>query len=318
MKFELKTPVCLINDFSHHPNAMTAGDAADMQPYMLGSSEDLTDMVVNGLEKMVSKGRVFADDECRKMLNGILETRAFSSKDSFAFLYFSKVGVLVASMGKCRIIQVRLCADESIVYDSANQIVDIYSSKAAVELLTDVEDGDVFVLCSSGKFDVKSLNKFIAAGDFASDGACFHDSKGNAVDLMIMQVGKVSGRASKIMDLNAKWYALFALLAIGIVALALSTFTTSKVGESATPSEADSVSAVSGDTIVEPAVEVGPEPVRPDTASVVTDTLHHNLQKKEVDGMDEENPDVDIEEKPAQETPAEEPVQEPEVTPDQP
>lgn len=318
MKFELKTPVCLINNFSHHPNAVAAGDDADMQPYMLGSSEELTDMVVNGLEEMVSKGRVFADDECRKMLNGILETRAFSSKDSFAFLYFSKVGALVASMGKCRIVQIRPVAADSVIYDSANQIVDIYSSKAAVELLTDVEEGDVFLLCSSGKLDIKRLNKFIAAGDFASDGACFQDCKGNAVDLMIVQVGNVLGHASKIVDLNAKWYALFALLAIGIVALALSTFTTSKIGESATPSEADSVSAVSGDTVVEPAVEVGPEPVRHDTASVVTDTLHHNLQKKEVAGMDEETIDVDIEEKPAQETPAEEPVQEPEVTPDQP
>ncbi len=321
MKFDLDTPVFFTNeDVCTYPSANGTDGEGSNGSFALGTSADLINSIATHVAEAESKSQTLTETTFNKVLNSIAESRSITTKDNLAFLNFNKAGALVATMGKCRVVQFRPNA-EDMIYDSANQIVDIYSSKAAVELQTDVMGGDIFLLCSNAKFDCHELTKSILEDNSLKALSSCIDAMEHKTSVAVVKVEKVTGQAMKIKDMTALWYALFALLGIGIVVLALSTFITNKFGNATAVSMPEEV-ATDSDTTIEPAVQVAPEPKEfVDTVKLGGDSARHEFHKAknrheeeiEIDNEKEENTNVVTQ--PAEEptsAPATEPIGDPE------
>ena len=300
MKFDLGTPVFFTNeDVCTYPNANGTEGEGSNGSFALGASADLINSIATHVAEAESKSQTLTETTFNKLLNSIAESRSITAKDNLAFLNFNKAGALVATMGKCRAIQFRPNA-EDVIYDSANQIVDIYSSKAAVELQTDVMSGDIFMLCSNAKFDCHALTKSILEDNSLKALSSCLDAMEHKTSVVVVKVEQVTGQTLKIKDMTALWYALFAVLGIGIVVLALSTFVIHKSGNATSVELPDSVAA-DGDTTIAPAVQVAPEPKEfVDTAKIAGDSVKHEFHKTvkrhddefEIENQKEENTTV--------------------------
>lgn len=300
MKFDLDTPVFFTNeDVCIYPSVNSTDGEGSNGSFALGASADLINSIATHVAEAESKSQTLTETTFNKLLNSVAESRSITAKDNLAFLNFNKAGALVATMGKCRVIQFRPNA-EDVIYDSANQIVDIYSSKAAVELQTDVMSGDIFMLCSNAKFDCHAFTKSILEDNTLKALSSCIDAMEHRTSVVVVKVEQVTGQALKIKDMTALWYALIAVLGIGIVGLALATFMTHKSGN-ATSVELPEEVAADSDTTIEPAVQVAPEPKEfVDTAKIAGDSVKHEFHKAEnkyeeeieIDNQKDENTNV--------------------------
>ncbi len=231
------------------------------------------------------------NDALDKALSGC--NGAAVRKLTLAFAAFHKRGCLVAQMGNSRILQLRR---GSIEYDSRDQVLDIYSSKAKVEQLYDIKAGDYLAITLVEKFNAQKALSSIFNDPDADDGqrlqnftAAVKGSNATVGETAIVGVEAVTGMnpLANIRDLNAKWFLLaFALLA-AIIGGGLLTFKPGLLTvapEQATVTDSTLVSpqeeSKQPDTIV-PAVEVNI-----DTAiAVKVDTVRHKPHKADEDSL---------------------------------
>lgn len=213
-------------------------------------------------------------------------------KLTLAFAAFHKRGCLVAQMGNSRILLLR---KSGIEYDSRDQVLDIYSSKAKVEQIYDIKAGDYLVISLIEKFNAQKALSSIFNGNDADDEqrllnftSTVRGSNETVGETAIVGVEAVTGMnpLANICDLNAKWFILaFALLAAIIVG-GLLTF---KPGLLTATSEQ---ATVTDSTITSPQDSELPDTLVPavktniDTAvAVKVDTVRHKPHKAEEDSL---------------------------------
>lgn len=232
-------------------------------------------------------------------LDFALNTEGHSVKKcDLAFMMFHRGGCLVAQMGDGRALHVRP-ADNQIVYDSRNQILDIYSAKAMVQQITDILADDYFIISTLDKFDVRSILKTLSDKTL-SDGvkrdaiasATTDAQTHKSPSIYINHVNEVSGHAAlmTLRDLNWRWYILFIVIFIAIIITAVYSF------KGNSPEKIDSpqatVQAVDTDSVV-PVEVLPPETTQPQaTQDSVSNTVHRHdttVQNQEAKPAREEN-----------------------------
>ncbi len=146
-----------------------------------------------------------------------------------AFAAFHKKGCLVAQMGTSRILQLR---KDNVEYDSRDQVLDIYSSKAKVEQIYDIKPGDYLAISATERLNPQKALTAIF-NDEATDDAqrlraftAVADEGKEVEATALVGIEGVTGLnpLANIYDLNVKWFLIaFALLA-AIIACAFLTF----------------------------------------------------------------------------------------------
>ncbi len=213
-------------------------------------------------------------------------------KLTLAFAAFHKRGCLVAQMGNSRILLLR---KSGIEYDSRDQVLDIYSSKAKVEQIYDIKAGDYLAISLVEKFNAQKVLSSIFNDTDANDEqrllnftSTVKGSNETVDETAIVRVETVAGMnpLANIRDLNAKWFMLaFALLA----AIILGGWFSFKAGLlTTTPEQA----TVTDTTITSPQDSELPDTIVPavktsiDTAvTIKVDTVKHKPHKTQEDSI---------------------------------
>lgn len=135
-------------------------------------------------------------------------------------------GVKVMQMGEGRILQVRP-HEKIALYDSRDQVLDIYTSHAKVMELTDILSGDYFLMTTKSRIDMKKVVATLC------DSTIGDDQKYEAIEpllddessMLIQHVDRVEGNTGfTLPDLDKKWKTVIGLLAAVVIALAAFSF----------------------------------------------------------------------------------------------
>ena len=189
-------------------------------------SETMLDSLVEQLSAYVSDDKQITATVFNEALNEALHADGNRKSCQLALLAFHKGGCLAAQMGNSRIMQVRCDADEapSVEYDSRDQVLDIYSSKAKVELINDIKADDRFAMFASEKLTPSKAARIMSSptgGDEAHRVVKLSQMQAEAgcsTCVVMCHVDGVSGinPLANIKDLNPKWFILALVLLVAI------------------------------------------------------------------------------------------------------
>ena len=194
-------------------------------------SEEMLNSLVEQLYPYVSGDKQITATAFNEALDEALHADGNRKSCQLALLAFHKGGCLAAQMGNSRIMQVRCDAEEasSVEYDSRDQVLDIYSSKAKVELINDLKAGDRFAMFASEKLIPSKAARIMCSptgGDEPQRLAKLSQMQaeaGNSNCVVMCHIDEVSGinPLANIKDLNPRWFilALVLLVAIAIGAI---------------------------------------------------------------------------------------------------
>lgn len=159
MKIKLYAPLVIHSD---HDVVLPASDqplAGDHAILIACDDERVASELYSHISSNCDLAKAFAHEEFKAALNHALNCPDHRVRScNLAMAVVSRAGCLVAQMGKSRVLQVRPSTQE-IEYDSRAQVLDIYSSKAKVELIKDLRAGDYIVLCTAENIEVKAVRK---------------------------------------------------------------------------------------------------------------------------------------------------------------
>lgn len=227
------------------------------------------------ISAFITNGKALTTNDFNDALDYALKQCENSSgKCDLAFAAFHKNGCLVAQMGNSRIVQIRQNKNESTVeYDSHDQVLDIYSSKAKIEQIRDIKPNDIFILCLKERFNLQKLLKTSFAKDEygkynIDDINLAIDDQAQAKFTSIVQIDDVSGinPLLSITDLNIKWYLLSFILILAISVVGILTF------HQGAPSESEDVSVVSDSTAIDSTSVIKTDSIVPAVA-IPVDTI---------------------------------------------
>lgn len=133
--------------------------------YMVCDDEIVANALYNYITSNINLDKNVTSEDFNDALDHALNTPEHRVKRcNLALAMYNHGGCFVAQMGKTRVLQVRPTTQE-IEYDSRAQVLDIYSSKAKVELIKDLKADDYILLCSAENIDEKAIRKTLCNVD---------------------------------------------------------------------------------------------------------------------------------------------------------
>lgn len=190
-------------------------------------SETMLNVLVEQLSPYVDGDKQITATVFNEALDEALHADGNRKTCQLALLAFHKGGCLAAQMGNSRIMQVRCDADEapSVEYDSRDQVLDIYSSKAKVELINDIKADDRFAMFAAEKLVPSKAARIMSSptgGDEPHRIAKLSQMQteaGSSNCVVMCHINEVSGinPLAHISDLNPRWFILALVLLVAIV-----------------------------------------------------------------------------------------------------
>lgn len=164
MKFKIYSPQFINSD---HDVIIPCDDQSmsEYPVYMVCDDEIVATELYNYIVSSIKLDKNVTSEEFNDALDQALNTPEHRVKRcNLAVAIYNHGGCFVAQMGKTRVLQVRPATQE-IEYDSRAQVLDIYSSKAKVELIKDLKADDYIMLCSAENIDEKAIRKALCNVD---------------------------------------------------------------------------------------------------------------------------------------------------------
>lgn len=299
----------------------TIDDSWGEEPNLLlwCSNEDVKNQLVSNISERYSNRRSFTALQMNAVLDDSLTVNGKRVKEcSIALLLFHRGGAVSLQTGEGRVLQVRP-HEKAAVYDSRDQVLDIYSSKAKVMELSDLNAGDYFLVTTAGKF---AVDKVIGALSNATQGdeakvRTLTELMGAADSaLWLSHVDNVEGAAGfNLPDISRRSMTIIGLLALAVIALGALSFLPKCSFEwpKADVEEAETVSGEASEATSTPSD--GSEVERPGDAVDVNQDPVRDEPKKEAEKKEEKKAEKKADEPKKAEKPVE--TDKPSTTPEQ-
>ncbi len=233
MKIQLNPPLIIEQDGC---NLFPAADAAtaDDRLFIVTDNAALAQTLIAGINDRLSARRMVRPDDFDTMLDDAMPAAGERQKtDSLALALMQRNGCLVAQMGKSRVMHVN--ADGEVEYDSRNQIMDTYNSKARIQVLTNLKAGDHLVVSLADRIDAQTLAEIFSNAendDYQRKDALtalLSKNRQQAPATFLLTMAGGGGMANaigqRIKDVNWKWMLIYVLLLAAIAALAWASLT---------------------------------------------------------------------------------------------
>ena len=230
MNIKLYSPLFIKSDSD---TILPAGESAGAQSLFLVCDDDIVahalyDYIISHFDL----NKEFSHEQFNEALEESLNSPEHRVKTcNLALVAYSSAGCFVAQMGKSRVLQV--CPETGdIEYDSRAQVLDIYSSKARVELIKEVRQGDYIMLCSAEDIDAKAMRK-VLCNEVKDDNAKMSNiaqaikrvktSSGDSPAVVLNRVEQVNGGAVSLAFMKKMKIKYFvnALIACVVVAVGM-------------------------------------------------------------------------------------------------
>lgn len=283
----------------------SAGEATgENRLYIVCDNENVGQALCDGIQaKLSEKSRLSQEDFNNVLDDALSSSGQRTNMTNLAFALFQDNGVLVAQMGKSRVLHIAPSEDE-IIYDSRDQVLDLYSAKARVQILNQISDNDYIVISLADIVDLPKMVRIAGDNDLDDDEKAkaffkaLSKNKPSLVASYLIHIEKISGIVIGKKMSNINWKRIFAyigLLAIvaGLAAIVhfcdfskILSNTSSEEQENAVELKEQPADSTKTDTTkvepvqntnpqtqtpVAPAQETKPaEPVKKDTAKVST------------------------------------------------
>ncbi len=224
MKISFNNSIEIAHGAEHVDAFSLSEGSGEAQLYIACGNPQVKTNMVEQLSARYSASRSFSTLDANEALDNALRVDGSRVKKcDMTLLLLHRGGALAMQMGEGRLLQLRP-GERNALYDSRDQVLDIYTSRAKVMPIDDIKAGDSFVLSTGGRFDTsKLLELFRKAKDTGTPDA---DKLANiiAVPSLMLPVASVEGSAGGGLAMNKKWWKVVAWLIAGLAALAALTF----------------------------------------------------------------------------------------------
>ncbi|MBR5101579.1 MAG: hypothetical protein IK092_00460 [Muribaculaceae bacterium] len=212
------------------------GKGLESNVYMVGSKWDFCSSLFDEINER--------DDvdftALNKVLDSTLSDQHLSYRDvNMACAIVEPNAIMTMQMGSTRVLHIRP-SKQSVLYDSRQQVLDIYSARAKMQRIDDLKAGDFVLVISSSKIDINSLLAILCDEELSTEDKRvmifeLHPpmSKTPNSATIMLEIAETGGKATKINDMNKKWYVIIAALVAVIVGISLFTLRGGKSGEDA-------------------------------------------------------------------------------------
>ena len=318
MKISFNNPIEIAHGTEHVEACALSEGTSDAQLYIACGNPQVKTNMVEQLSALYNASRAFSSLDANEALDKALRidgTRV--KKCDMTLLMLHRGGALAMQMGEGRLLQVRP-GERNALYDSRDQVLDIYASRAKVMQLDDVKTGDQFILSTGGRFDVAKLLELFRKAKDSGMPDTDQLTKIIAIPALMLPVDNVEGSSGSGLAMNKKWWKVIAWLVLGLAALAALTF---YVGPMVYESleEAEVVEVEATDNATNEVTQPAPPEALPQADPMPEQPVDHSARerdnKKDKDTDKDENTDKD---KTQDETPGEvkpEPQPEPQPAP---
>ena len=164
MKVKLDTPIYIENG---RDVLLPAREQLgyDSQVFIASDDEIVARALASYINDEFNLDKAVTDQLFNEALDAALNTKDHRVKRcNLSVAIYNHGGCYVAQMGSSRVLQVRPSTQE-IVYDSRSQVLDIYSSKAKVEQIGDIQAGDYFLLTTAEMIDYRAIKRILSDPD---------------------------------------------------------------------------------------------------------------------------------------------------------
>lgn len=137
----------------------------DSQVFIACDDEIVARALADYISDEFNLDKAVTDEAFNAALDAALNTKDHHVKRcNLAMAIYNHGGCYVAQMGSSRVLQVRP-EEQEIVYDSRSQVLDIYSSKAKVEQISDLRAGDYLLLTTAEMIDYRAIKRILSDPD---------------------------------------------------------------------------------------------------------------------------------------------------------
>ena len=137
----------------------------DSQVFIACDDEIVARALADYISDEFNLDKAVTDEAFNAALDAALNTKDHHVKRcNLALAIYNHGGCYVAQMGSSRVLQVRP-EEQEIVYDSRSQVLDIYSSKAKVEQISDLRAGDYLLLTTAEMIDYRAIKRILSNPD---------------------------------------------------------------------------------------------------------------------------------------------------------
>lgn len=224
MKITFNDPIYLASGATLIESFALAEGSSDAQLFITCGNEQVKSNMVEQLSARYNPSRAFSSLDANEALDKALRVDGTRVKKcDMTLLLLHRGGALSMQMGEGRVLQLRP-GERNTLYDSRDQVLDIYTSRAKVMQLDDIKSGDSFVLSTAGRFDAARVcDLFRKSKDTGTPGA---DALAKLIGApaLVLPVASAEGSAGGGLPMNKKWWKVIAWLALALVALAALTF----------------------------------------------------------------------------------------------
>lgn len=164
MKVKLDTPLYIENGRDVLlPSREQLG--YDSKVFIACDDEIVARALANYINDEFNLDKAVTDEAFNAALDAALNTKDHRVKRcNLSVAIYNHGGCYVAQMGSSRVLQVRP-EEQEIVYDSRSQVLDIYSSKAKVEQISDLQAGDYLLLTTAEMIDYRAIKRILSNPD---------------------------------------------------------------------------------------------------------------------------------------------------------
>ncbi len=164
MKVKLDTPIYIENG---RDVLLPAREQLgyDSQVFIACDDEIVARALASYINDEFNLDKAVTDEAFNAALDAALNTKDHRVKRcNLSVAIYNHGGCYVAQMGSSRVLQVRP-EEQEIVYDSRSQVLDIYSSKAKVEQIGDLQAGDYLLLTTAEMIDYRAIKRILSNPD---------------------------------------------------------------------------------------------------------------------------------------------------------
>ena len=300
--------------------------------FIVCDNNELAEALISGINDKLSSKRALTIEDMNNIIDEMLTGGGQKlATASLAMTLISKSACLTVQMGKSRVLHVATSENE-IAYDSRNHILDTYSSKARIQLINNIKNGDFVLIALSDIVDTQALLRM--TDDLAPQS--HHVSQADLTKLLtkhkqqapssyLMQFtgssGMVNAIADRIKDINWKWMMLFLALAAAITSIAFLSLNGNISWDQWNEKDKDTVVLQSTDSTTLTDTIAAPIPMGvPEDVEVKKDTIKrivHDAPPQETP-VEETTPTPKVEEPKTKDTKAVEPQPAAPVVPSEP
>lgn len=222
MKISLKSSINLTTDAGAVNAYAIGGGEANL--FVACSNKEVEQNIVDQLAARCGEKSSLSPLDAGEALDHALRIDNQRVKCNLSLLLVHTGGALAMQMGEGRVFQVRRKRAE-VLYDSRNQVLDIYSTNAKVAQLTDVKAGDTLVVTAAGRFLVDDVARLLCDKEMTTDDRVTAISNRLHAPLTALTVDEVSGRTATVTDMGRRWWRITAWLVAAVaVAAAVALF----------------------------------------------------------------------------------------------